>query len=92
MRLSRLDLLELLLIQSKEIDQLKAQLAEAKEKLENRQITFQRCGSLAEAALAINGVMQAAQQAANDYLFNVQQMADAYLAEVKEGGEDEAAE
>lgn len=89
MRLSRLDLLELLLMQSKEIDQLKAQLEEANRKLSDRHFLFERCGSMAEIAATVNGVFEAAQNAANDYLYNVQEMADAYLEEVKGTNTDE---
>lgn len=92
MHLSRLDLLELLLMQSKEIDRLKAQLEEANRKLADRHFVFERCGSLAEAAAAVNGVFEAAQKAADDYLYNVQKMSDGHHEEVRGANTDETVE
>ncbi len=70
-RLSRADLLELLIGQEKEIRQLRAQLQEANEKLESRRITMEEAGSIAEASLQLNGVFSAAEAAAAQYLDNV---------------------
>ena len=67
-RLSRTDLLEMLLEQSKEVQRLQQELEETKQKLE--------AGSIAEAALRINKVFEAAQQAADQYLENIRQHAD----------------
>lgn len=70
-RLSRADLLELLLEQSREVERLKAELAEATGQLESRRLEVTRAGSIAEAALQLNGVFTAAQQAADQYVENV---------------------
>ena len=74
-KLSRAELLELLLQQSKEIERLQAQLQRAREILSSREIRLQTAGSIAEAALALNGVFEAAQRAADQYLENVRRLA-----------------
>lgn len=72
-KLSRKDLLELLLSQARERDALQAELEQAKAKLEDRQLCIERAGSIAEAALQLNGVFTAAQAAAQQYVDNVRQ-------------------
>lgn len=62
--LSRRDLLEILVEQSRRIDELTSELEATRSQLENHIITCERTGSLAEAALALNGVFEAAQAAA----------------------------
>ncbi len=70
-KLSRRDLLELLLAQSREQDALKQELAKAREELAKRQICLEQAGSIAEAALRLNGVFEAAQAAADQYLESI---------------------
>ncbi len=70
-RLSRADLLEMLVIQSRENEELKAKLSAAEEKLKSREIAVKESGSIAEAALKLNGVFEAAQSAAEQYLENI---------------------
>lgn len=70
-KLTRTELLEILLIQAKEIDRLNAELAQTNERLAQREISLDRSGSIAEAALQLNGVFEAAQAAADQYLANV---------------------
>lgn len=70
-KLTRRQLLELMLEQSRRIDELEAQLTSANEKLEKRQIVLEETGSIAEAALRLNDVFQAAQRAADQYLESV---------------------
>ena len=55
-KLNRTELLELLVEQSKRIDQLQAQLDEANRKLADRQIEIDKAGSIAEASLRLSGV------------------------------------
>ena len=66
-KLSRADLLEILLEQSRELDQLRAELDEANRKLAQREIAIDRAGTLAEAALLLNGVFEAADKACRQY-------------------------
>ena len=74
-RLRRQDLLELLVAQSEEIDRLRAQLAKTQDQLNEKTIAMREAGSLAEAAVKISGVMEAAQEAADIYLESLKQMA-----------------
>jgi hypothetical protein len=60
-----------MLAQSREIDSLREQLAEAKAKLEDRRITIEKAGSLAEASLQLTKIFEEAQKAADLYLDNV---------------------
>ena len=75
-KLSRAELLEMLIQQSERNEELEAELKKAKTELRNRAITIENAGSLAEAALQINGVFEAADRAAKQYLRNVQRMAE----------------
>ena len=73
-KLRRSDLLELLIAQERENEQLRAQVTRLKERLEDREIDLDQAGSIAEAAMRLNGVFQAAQDAAAQYLENVQRL------------------
>lgn len=72
-KLSRTQLLEMLLIQSREVTRLKEELQEAKTALESRKICIDESGSIAEAALKLNGIFETAQAAADQYLQNIAQ-------------------
>ena len=67
-KLSKLQLLELLAQQEKELQALRKELAEKNAALEDRRIQIENAGSIAEAALKINEVFEAAQKAADQYL------------------------
>lgn len=73
-RLGRAELVEMLLAQVDENEKLKTQLKEIQEQLDRRQIAIHEAGSIAEAALRLNGVFEAAQTAAAEYLENVKRM------------------
>ena len=75
-KLSRTELLEMLIAQSKEAAALKEQLNHAEEQLKDRQILIENAGSIAEASLQLNGVFEAAQNAAAQYLENIQRQAN----------------
>ena len=70
-KLSRKELIELLIRQTKEMDQLKADLADKVKKLEDRDMRIQKAGSIAEAAMNLSGIFEAAQQAADEYLSQI---------------------
>lgn len=74
--LSRIELLELLIAQMEENALLKLQLKSAMAQLEHKNIEILKAGSLAEAALELNGIFQAADAAARQYLDNVRRLAD----------------
>lgn len=73
-RLSRAELLELLLEQTKKVERLQKKLEEAEAALEDRRLRINNAGNLAQAVLEINGVMEAAQAAAAQYLENMAAM------------------
>ena len=73
-RLSRSELLELLLVQTRERERLEQRLEEAEQKLIDRQVRLEKAGDIAHAVLEINGVMEAAQAAARQYLENVERL------------------
>lgn len=73
-RLSRAELLELLLMQTRETEKLRSQLEHAQQKLRDRQLAIEKSGDLAQAVLAINGVMESANAAAQQYLLNMATM------------------
>ena len=70
-RLRRTDLMEMLLDLSKENLELRRQLDEANDALADRQIRTEQAGSLAEAALQLNGIFAAAQAACEQYEYNI---------------------
>lgn len=77
--LSRGDLLELLLAQTERVEELEQERTELKKQVETKDILIEKSGTLAEAALAINRVFQAADQAAAQYLSNVMRLYDEQL-------------
>ena len=74
-RLTRAELLEMLLIQSREKQRLEEELGEARKALEKRELMVAEAGSIAEASLRLNQVFEAAQKAADQYLENVKRVA-----------------
>ena len=70
-KMRRQDLLKLLLEERKENDTLRQALAEANQRLEDREILFREAGSLAEVCVNIYKLMNDAQKAADLYLENI---------------------
>lgn len=70
-RLSRSELLELLLTQTQETERLEKEVEALKQALSDRNLRLHNVGSLAQAVVEINGVMEAAQAAAEQYLENI---------------------
>lgn len=73
-KLNRGALLEMLVDQSQENDRLRDQVEELKRQLSDRQLQINQAGSIAEASLQISHVFEAAQQAAEQYLENIQSL------------------
>ena len=67
----RTELVEIIFALKQSEDQLKAENADLTAKLEQRQIHLDSAGSIAQAALELNHVFEAAQAAADDYLASV---------------------
>lgn len=61
----------MMLAQSREIDSLRARIKQLEDQLEDREIRIQESGSIAEAALKLSGIFEAAQAAADQYLENI---------------------
>ncbi len=74
-KLSRLELLELLLRQMEENEQLRSELEQARKQLNSRKIELENAGSIAQASLQISRIFEAAQMAADIYLENVRRAA-----------------
>lgn len=70
-KLSRSDLLQLLVDQGKELRELKEKYEKAQAELADRQIKIDNAGSIAEASLQLNGVFEAAQEACRQYTDNI---------------------
>ena len=66
-RLSRADLIDIIYTLQQQEEQAEQQLAQAQAQLQDRQLRLANAGSIAEAALSLNGVFDAA-QAADQYL------------------------
>ena len=70
-RASRADLLKLLLEQRKESEALRQQISQMEEQLQRRQIAIDQSGTLAEAALKLSGIFDAAETACQYYTENI---------------------
>jgi hypothetical protein len=66
-KLSRKELLRVLVAQGKQIQQLEAQLQEANRQLEQRALVMDNVGSLADAALQLNHIFEDADAACKQY-------------------------
>ncbi len=73
-RMSRAELLQLLITQVEENQSLQTRLEAAETQLKDRSLAVSETGTMAEAALSLNGVFQAADAAAQQYLDNIRQM------------------
>lgn len=75
-RLSRTDLLELLLAQRKENEQLRCILDETQSQLADRTIKIDNAGSIAEASLQLSGIFTAAQDSCQYYMENIKLLSE----------------
>ena len=73
-RLSRQELLELLIEESEKTEELERQIQAARDELASRELRIKDAGSIAEAALSLNGVFEAVQAACDQYVENVKKM------------------
>ena len=73
-RLSRGDLLELLLAQRRENEQLRCLLDQTQSQLTDRTIQINNAGSIAEVSLQLSGIFDAAQDSCKYYIENVRQL------------------
>ena len=73
-KLKRIDLLKLLLEEKKEGETLRSQIVQLQEQLQCRQLQMDQSGSLAEAALRLGGVFEAAESACQYYSENIRNL------------------
>ncbi len=73
-KLNKNQLLELLKEQTERANRLEMEFEEVKRKLQERKLIENNAGSIAEAALKLNGVFEAAQAAADQYLDNIERI------------------
>lgn len=71
-RMRRTELVEIIYALKQSEDQLKEQNAALTAQLQDRQLRISKAGSIAQAAMELNKVFEAAQAAADDYLHSVQ--------------------
>lgn len=83
-KLTRYQLLELLIVQTERADKLQQQLDKAQQRLNDKEIQMTVLGSIAEASLELSGVFAAAQKAADMYLEAAKKKADQILREAEE--------
>lgn len=69
--LRRSELLEILVAQGKRLERLEQELEAAQAELKRREIAIESSGTMAEAALRLNGVFEAIDAAAAQYLENL---------------------
>jgi len=83
-RLKRDELLQILLELEQENEQLATENRDLRRRLSDRTIALEEAGTLAEAALALSGVFESAQAAADLYRENVERAADKRAREAEE--------
>ncbi len=66
-KLTRAELLEMLIAQSKKLSRTETELAAAQEKLKRREIAISESGTVAEAALKLSGIFDDADRAVAQY-------------------------
>ena len=67
-RLSRIDLIEMLLELTQENEQLRQQLQQAEKQIQERDLQISQVGNLAEASMELSGIFQKAQETSELYL------------------------
>lgn len=72
-KISKKELLEILLAQAKRIEELETELVKTKEELNSKKITIAESGTLAEASLKLNEIFEVAQKSIDQYRFNVEE-------------------
>ena len=75
-KLSRTELLEMLIAETKRTGELTRQVEELQEKLAERELAIENSGSMAEACLKLNGVFAAASAACSQYEENIRRRSE----------------
>lgn len=72
-KISKKELLEILLSQAKRIEELEQELNQVNEELKSKRIVINEAGSIAEASLKLSGIFDLAQKTAEQYLMNIEE-------------------
>lgn len=99
-KLSKTELLEMLVEQARANVELRTRLEAAEAELAQRRLQLADCGSIAEASLKLSGVFEAAQKAIDLYRENIERECEAIRekarrdaeAPVRSGGKEEPGE
>lgn len=83
-KISKKELLEILLAQAKRIEELETELVETKEELNSKKIAITESGSIAEASLKLNEIFEVAQKSIDQYKLNVEEKCREIEAETEE--------
>lgn len=75
-RLSRADLIDIIYELQRQKEAAEAQAEQLRQRLDEKEIRIAKAGSIAEAALQINGIFEAAQAVADQYLTSVRANAE----------------
>ena len=87
-KMSRRDLIEIIYNYQTREEELERENQELRRKVESRDIAISHAGSIAEAALALNGVFEAAQAAADQYIYAIRALNPAEKSEEPEKEEN----
>lgn len=82
-KLTRYQLLELLIVQTERADKLQQQVERLQNRIDDKEIQMTVMGSIAEASLELSGVFAAAQKAADLYLEAAQKKAEQIVHEAE---------
>ncbi|MBQ3573270.1 MAG: DivIVA domain-containing protein [Clostridia bacterium] len=82
-KLSRYQLLDLLVTQTERADELQKKVEQLENELVRRNFNMSQLGSLAEASLQLSGVIEAAQEAADMYLDAARKQAELILSNAR---------
>ena len=82
-KISKKELLEIMLNQAKRIKELEQELNKTQAKLDSKKIIIEETGSLAEASLKLNNVFETAQHAIEQYKYNVEEQCKKLEIETK---------
>ena len=86
-RLGRAELIDIMFELQRRCDEYDAEIDALKKELEEKEIRISKAGSIAEAALQVTGVFEAAQAAANQYLASIHAASrntEAYIAQAEQ--------
>ncbi len=83
-KLNRAELLELLILQTQENERLLSENETIKKQLEDRRIILEDAGSIAEASLRLNGIFEAAEEAAREYIESIKLCSERHEAATTE--------